>query len=77
MDKLFSFISSLTKLFFDQFGNPEIKFFNDCFEVYFTTSKVFHSLDYFDLNGYDELRFFAQGDSLVFVFIIYRNTFDV
>ena len=73
MEKLFSFLSSLTKLFFEQFGNPEIKFFDDYFEVYFTTSKVFRSLDYFNLSGFDEFRFFAQQDSLVFVFTIYRD----
>lgn len=73
MDKLFSFLSSLDKKFFEQFGYPEVKFLDESFEVYFTTSNVFRSLDYFNLKGYDELRFFAQDYSLVFVFTIYRE----
>ena len=72
MKKAFSFLESLTPTFLEVFGHPTIKFYDDFVEVYFDSSNTFRSLDYFDLSGYDEFRFFANDGVITFVWTFYK-----
>ena len=73
MKKVVDFLDSLTPLFYEFFGHPTIKFYDDFLEVMFRTSNTIRNLDYFDLNGYDEFRFFALDGEIYFIWTFYKK----
>ena len=73
MKKVTDFLDSLTPLTFEMLGNPTIKFYDEFIEVQFSSRATFRNLELFDLNGFDEFRFFPLDDSIVFVWTFYKN----
>lgn len=71
MDKVFVFIKSLHQSFFDVLGFPTIKFYSCLCEVQFNSSKTIHDLSIFDLDGFDEFRFFPNDGVITYVFTFY------
>lgn len=71
MKRAFEFIQSLKSPFFELMGYPTIKMFSDYTEVYFDCKSVIRSLDYLELSGYDEMRFFGSDGCITFVFTFY------
>ena len=73
MKKAFKFIESLKRTFFDLMGYPTIKMYSDYTEVYFDCKSVIRSFEPLELDGYDEMRFFAGDGCITFVFTFYHE----
>lgn len=68
MKKAFEFVESLSKPFLDLMGFPTIKVYSEITEVVFKCDKVIRTLVACQIPEYDEVRFYADSDCIMFVF---------